>query len=138
MPSISNNKLGVMNASSLDDLVIVAKASMITKIDFKYLAGLYNMSLTDIKAKVIEIRSFQTVVLDETQTPVASSIEGEDIDFVIVDTRGIDIHETLRAEDSIYNPANRATNFFNNLWGVFAFNHAFQARAFKVKYEAGE
>lgn len=134
MPSKDNNKKGVMNVSSKNNLYLVIKQELLNKIDLDYLTGVYNLSKVDLLQHIIPVRSFKTAVKDANDNDIVSSINGEDIDFVIVDERGFDIHTALNETGSIYNPRNMRTNLFTHLWKVIAFRHDFQARAFVVDY----
>ena len=134
LPSKENNKAGVMQVSKKSDLHLIIKQSLLNKIDLDYLAGVYNLSKVDLLGNIIPVRSFKTWVKDSSDNDVVSSTNGTDIDFVIVDGRGFDIHTALSETGSIYNPRKLRTNIFTHLWKVIAFRHDFQARAFVVDY----
>lgn len=140
LPSIDNNKVGVMTASKASDILIIAKANLMNDLDYDYLAAVYNLSKAEIKASIMEVRSFMAVVntyTEEGGTEVITPGEsGDDIDFIIIDSRGLDLHDCLNSTESIRNPKGLYTNTFHNLWGSYSFNSAYQARAYKIKRTA--
>lgn len=127
LPATDNNALGVMNVSDKTDVLLVIKQSLLDHINLDYLAGVYNLSKTDLLDKIIPVRSF--VVKDDDGEDV-----GEDIDFVIMDANAFDIHTALEDGSSIYNPKGKYTNHFTNLWKIISFKYFYNARAFKVIY----
>ena len=137
LPSIDNNAKGVMQVTAPEDTLLVIKQSVLDKIDLTFLAGLFNLSKVDMMKKIIPIRSFQAVVNDYSGETVVSSVNGEDIDFVILDERGFDCHVALADGGFIYNPKGKYTNHFSNLWKIISYRQDFQARAFKIKFTAG-
>lgn len=136
LPSVSNNKAGVLTGTPFDKTLIVIKNELKQNINFDYLAGVFNLDKVAIASKFIEVRSFKTVVNDYSGNTVASSAQGDDIAFVILDERGFDNHVALEDNDSIYNPKSKTVNYFTDLWKAFGFNPTFQARAFKLKETA--
>lgn len=134
LPSIDNNKVGVMQVTKPEDTLLVIKQSVLDKIDLTYLSGLFNLSKVDMMKKIIPVRSFQAVVNNYDGEEVVSSLNGEDIDFIVIDERGFDCHVALADGGFIYNPKGKYTNHFSNLWKIISFRQDFQARAFKIKY----
>lgn len=133
LPSSSNNKLGVLNVTPKNKCVLVIKQELLNHINIDFLAGVFNLEKTELIKNIISVRSFQVI------NPADSgSIFGEDIDFVILDEDGFDIHNALEDSGMIYNPKGKYTNHFTNDWKIFAFKYYFNARAFKVKYQAAE
>ena len=139
LPSIDNNKLGVMQSTPSDRCLLIIKQELLNKINLDYLSGLFNLSKADLVKKIIPVRSFMAVVntVDEQGEPgtITPSEYGEDIDFVILDEKGFDCHVALQDGGMIYNPRKKYTNHFSNLWKVISYRYDHQARAFKIKYE---
>lgn len=139
LPSIDNNKLHVMNASRPEDILIIIKSSLMNDLDYDYLAATYNLSKAEIKAATLEVRSFRAAinVIQNNQIVTISTEErGDDLDFMIIDTRGLDLHDALRSFAPIYNPRGMYTNTFHNVWACMQFNSAMQARAYKIQRTA--
>lgn len=134
LPSPDHNKRGVMAVSKKSDLLVIAKQSLINHIDLDYLAGVYNLNKVDLLSSILEVRSFRVVINDVDSEPIASSLDGDDIEFVILDTRGFDNHQALQDSGMIYNPKGKYTNHFLNNWKILSFRTDCQAAAFKVKY----
>lgn len=125
LPEKGNNKLGVMQTSRPEDLLLIIKADLLDSINLDYLEGVYNLSKVDLLKNIIPVGSFQ--VEDEDGT-----LKGTDIDFVIIDTKGFDNHVALQDGGMIYNPKGKYTNHFYNLWKVISFKYFYNARAFKL------
>lgn len=132
LPSIDNNKLGVMNVTSPDHCLLIIKDSLAEDINFDYLSGVYNLSKVELGAKIIRVRSFKAVVNTLSGQSLTPNEKGDDIDFVILDDRGFDNHVALEDGGTIYNPRGKYTNYFSNLWKVISYRYDFQARAFKL------
>lgn len=138
LPSIDNNKLHVMNASRPEDILIIIKSTLMNDLDYDYLAATYNLSKAEIKASILEVRSFMAVINTIDGTTISSKEKGDDLDFMIIDTRGLDLHDCLKSIAPIYNPRGMYTNTFHNVWTAMQFNSSMQARAYKIKRTAGE
>ena len=141
LPCKDNNKLGVLNSTPKNRALLVIKQEVLNHINLDYLAGVFNLSKVDLIANIIPVRSFQVIKPgDETAQPaVDPSAVGEDLDFVVLDTDGFDLHPALQDSGMIYNPRGKYTNHFTNDWMIIAYKYYFNARAFKIKYpSAGE
>lgn len=125
LPEKGNNKLGVMQTSRPEDLLLIIKVDLLDSINLDYLEGVYNLSKVDLLKNIIPVGSFQ--VEDEDGT-----LKGTDIDFVVIDTKGFDNHVALQDGGMIYNPKGKYTNHFYNLWKVISFKYFYNARAFKL------
>lgn len=132
LPMTSNNKLGVEQNSSASDLLLVIKYGLLNSINLDYLTGVYNLSKVDLLKNIVEVDGFQ-VTKDVGGTP---TIVGEDLDFIIVDTKGFDMHTALQDGGLIYNPKGKYTNHFYNLWKIMSFKYFYNARAFKLTEKA--
>lgn len=134
LPCKDNNKLGVMNVTDKSDVVLVIKQEILNHINLDYLAGVFNLSKVQLVENIIPVRSFQVVKPgDETAQPaVDPSVIGEDIDFMLLDANGFDIHDALQDSGSIYNPKGKYTNQFTDSWKIIAYKYFFNARAFVV------
>lgn len=133
LPSIDNNKQGVLTSTPMEHTLLVAKQEVLDNIDFDYLAGVYNLSKVDLMAKIIPVRSFKCVINTSNGQTLTPSEKGDDIDFILVDDRGFDNHVAVEDNASIYNPKKRQTNYFADLWKIISYRTDFQARAFKIK-----
>lgn len=131
LPCADNNALRVLNVAKKEDIVLVIKQSLLNHINLDYLAGVYNLSKVDLISRIIPVRSFKTIAPDTTD---AAEV-GEDLDFIIVDSKGFDIHPALEDSGMIYNPKGKYTNHFTNSWKVISYKYFRNARAFKVQYE---
>lgn len=137
LPSKENNKLGVLNVTPKEDCVLIIKQELLNDIDLDYLTGVFNLSKVDLVKNIIPVRSFQVIKPgDETADPeVEPSAVGEDLAFVIVDSRGFDIHSALEDSGMIYNPKGKYTNHFTNDWKIISYKYFYNARAFKLVEE---
>lgn len=133
LPSIDNNKRGVLTSTSPNHTLVVMKQSLMKDIDFDFLEGVYNLSKVEIKSKFIPVRSFKCVINTTSGSTITPSEKGDDIDFIVVDDRGFDNHVALEDGASIYNPKQRQTNYYTDLWKIISYRTDFQARAFKLK-----
>lgn len=135
LPATDNNVAGVMQVSSLDDVLLIIKQSTLDKINLEFLAGVFNLSKTELLKHIIPVRSFQEYdnAADAQDTP---AVVGDDIEFVVMDARAFDIHTALNDGGVIYNPKGLYTNHFTNLWKLISFKKFYNAKAFKVTYPA--
>lgn len=125
LPSNTNNKLRVINVTPKDRALLVIKRNLLKSINLDYLAGVYNLDKVDLIRNIIEVESFQT-------KNASGEIVGEDIDFMVLDTRGFDNHVSLEDGGMIYNPKGKYTNHFYNLWKILSYKYFYNARAFKL------
>lgn len=138
LPSPDNNKLGVLTATKKSDVVMVIKQELLNHINLDYLAGVFNLSKVDLIANIIPVRSFKVVKPGDSTLvpPEEAAAVGEDLDFVILDRRGFDIHSCLQESGMIYNPKGKYTNHFTDDWKIISYKYYFNARAFKLRTEA--
>lgn len=129
LPMTTNNKLGVMQVSNPSDVVLIIKYGLLNSINLDYLTGVFNLSKVDLVKRIIEVDGFK--VADESGTLV-----GDDIDFMVLDTKAFDMHTALQDGGMIYNPKGKYTNHFYNLWKIMSFKYFYNARAFKLKTSA--
>ena len=132
LPSASNNKLSVLTVTPKSKCVLVIKQTLLNHINIDFLAGVFNLEKTELIKNIIPVRSFQVI----NPADPDGSIVGEDIDFVVLDEEGFDIHNALEDSGMIYNPKGKYTNHFTNDWKIFAFKTYANARAFKITYTA--
>ena len=125
LPSKDNNAYKTLNASNKSNIVLVIKQKLLNDINLDYLKGVFNLDKVDLIKKIIPVKTFQTT--NEQGTPV-----GDDIDFVIFDTKAFDNHIALQDGGMIYNPKGKYTNHYTNLWKVFGFKYFYNAKAFKL------
>ena len=136
LPCKDNNKLGVLNSTPKNRALLVIKQELLNHINLDYLAGVFNLEKVELIKNIIPVRSFKVIKPgDETASPaVETSAVGEDLDFVVLDTDGFDIHPALQDSGMIYNPRGKYTNHFTNDWMIIAYKYYYNARAFKVTY----
>jgi hypothetical protein len=94
----------------------------------------FNLSKVDLIKNIIVVDGFQTVLTTEGNLVT----NGEDLDFIIVDTKGMDNHVALQDGGLIYNPEGKYTNHYYNLWKIISFKQFYNARAFKLSVAEGE
>lgn len=132
LPAKDNNKLKVMNATRKDGIVLVIKQSVLDEVNLDYLTGVFNLEKVDMikPENIIPVRSFQ--VVKPGATDVQATVVGEDIDFMLLDEDGFDIHSALEESGSIYNPKGKYTNHFTDDWKIISYKYFYNARAFKI------
>ena len=132
LPAKDNNALKVMNATRKDGVVLVIKQSVLDDVNLDFLTGVFNLEKVDMikPENIITVRSFQVVKpgVDDAHATVV----GEDIDFVLLDEDGFDIHSALQESGSIYNPKGKYTNHFTDNWKIISYKYFYNARAFKI------
>lgn len=128
IPMTANNKLGVLNATNPENVLLVIKYGLLNSINLDYLSGVFNLSKVDLVKNIIQVDGFQVAKPGETDP----ELEGEDIDFILIDSRGFDNHVALQDGGMIYNPKGKYTNHFMNLWKIVSFKTFYNARAFKL------
>ena len=136
LPCADNNKLGVMNSTPTSRALLVIKQDTLNHINLDYLAGVFNLQKVDLIKNIIPVRDFRVIKPGDTsvEPEVDPSAVGDDLEFVVLDTAGFDIHPALQDSGMIYNPRGKYTNHFTNDWMIIAYKYYFNARAFKVKY----
>ena len=132
LPCVDNNALKVLNVARREDVLLIVKQSLLNHINLDFLSGVFNLSKVDLIKQIIPVRSFKTIAPDDEHAEEV----GEDLDFIILDTKGFDIHPALEDSGMIYNPKGKYTNHFTNSWKIISYKYFHNARAFKVKYEA--
>ena len=133
IPCKDNNKLGVLNVSAKKDIVLLIKQSLLNHINLDYLAGVFNLSKVDLISNIIPVRNFRIVQDNDTSSTTADpSIAGTDLDFIILDSKGFDIHPALEDSGVIYNPKGKYTNHYTNSWKIISYKYFYNARAYKV------
>ena len=132
LPMTANNALHVLQNSNPGDIMLIIKYGLVDSINLDYLAGVYNLSKVDLIKNIVKVDGFQ-ITKDVNGTP---TLVGDDIDFMIIDTRGFDMHTALQDGGLIYNPKGKYTNHFYNLWKVMSFKYFYNARAFKLTQKA--
>ena len=134
LPNNKFNKMGVMTATNPQDVLLMVRRDIYNSINLDYLAGVFNLQKVDLVKNIMQVESFQTMTHDETQDK--DVVVGEDLAFIVVDTRAFDNHVCLEDGGMIYNPKGKYTNHFTNLWRILSFKYFYNARAFTVTFEA--
>lgn len=128
LPKTTNNKLGVMNTTSKDNVLLIIKRTLLNSINLDYLAGVFNLDKVELVSNIIPVDDFR-ITEDNNGTP---TVVGDDLDFIVLDTNGFDNHVALQDGGLIYNPKGKYTNHFYNLWKIISFKQFYNARAFKL------
>ena len=128
-PMTSNNKAGVLQVSSPNNLIVIMKYGLKNKINMKYLTGLFNLNKVGDMPTIITCDGFQVAQDDGHE---GLELVGEDIDFIVMDTGAFDMHTALRDGGMIYNPKGLYTNHFYNLWKIMSIKLFYNMRAFKL------
>lgn len=126
LPSSVNNKAHVETITPKERVLLVIKRSVLNSINLDYLAGVFNLDKVDLIKNIIQVESFQ---VKNTE----GQVTGDDIDFMILDTKGFDNHVALEDGGMIYNPKGKYTNHFYNLWKIISFKYFYNCRGFKIK-----
>lgn len=132
LPMTANNKLNVEQVSKPSDVMLIIKYGLYDSINLDYLTGVYNLQKVDLISNIVKVDGFQVAKPGE----LTSTLVGEDIDFMIIDTKGFDMHTALQDGGMIYNPKGKYTNHFYNLWKIMSFKYFYNARAFKLSQKA--
>lgn len=124
-PNKKNNAYKTVNVASFDNTLLIIKQTLLNTINLDYLAGVYNLSKVELLKKIITVESFKITNAEGTEV-------GEDLDFIILDTKGFDNHTALQDGGMIYNPKGKYTNHYTNLWKIISYKYFYNARAFKL------
>ena len=111
-PSTSYNVNSDMAVS--DGISIIMKASDKNKIDMDILAGVYNMNMMEIGAKIRLVDDFATVTVGEGQSAV-----DKEVACIIVDDRFFSYYPRTPMAGAVYNPEDMYTNMFLNVQGTY-------------------
>lgn len=128
-PMTTNNKAGVMQVASPGSLIVIMKYGLKNSINMDYLTGLFNLDKVGEIPTIITCDGFKVANSD-------GELVGEDIDFIIMDSKAFDMHTALRDGGMIYNPKGLYTNHFYNLWKIMSIKLFYNMRAFKLVDEA--
>lgn len=131
LPKTTNNALGALTASNPSDIVLVIKRSLLNSINLDYLTGVFNLEKVDLVKRIMIVDSFQVEYVDENEE---TQVAGEDLGYMLLDTRGFDNHVALQDGGLIYNPKGKYTNHFLNLWKIISFKYFYNAVAYKVTW----
>ena len=121
--------MGLMQASNVDDILLVIRRDLYNRINLDYLTGVFNLSKVDLIKKIMVVEDFRVKGADGT-------VNGEDLGFIILDTKCFDNHIALEDGGTIHNPKGKYTNHFMNLWEVISFKYFYNAVAYKVSLPA--
>lgn len=98
-----------------NDISIIMKAEDKNKIDMDILAGVYNMDMMKLGAKIRLVDDFATVtVTQEGQDPVTKEVA-----CIIVDDRFFSYYPRTPMAGAVYNPEDMYTNMFLNIQGTY-------------------
>ena len=115
-PSKNYNKAGDMVVSS--DVSIIMKAEDKNKIDMDILAGVYNMNMMELPAKIRLVDDFATVSVTEGEGAEATTTDKE-VACIIVDDRFFSYFPRTPMAGAVYNPEDLYTNMFLNVQGTY-------------------
>ena len=98
-----------------NDISIIMKAEDKNKIDMDILAGVYNMDMMKLGAKIRLVDDFATVtVTQEGQDPVTKEVA-----CIVVDDRFFSYYPRTPMAGAVYNPEDMYTNMFLNIQGTY-------------------
>lgn len=129
LPSKAHNALGIMNASNPENIMLIIKRELLNKVNLDYLTGVFNLNKVELIKNIMTVETFQVAKTENNEEVLV----GEDIGFVILDTKCFDNHVALQDGGLIYNPKGKYTNHFLNLWKIISFKYFYNAYAFKVQ-----
>lgn len=129
LPSTKYNASGNMTASDDANLLLIIKKDLLNAINLDYLTGVFNLNKVDMIKNIMTVEDFR--IKDST-----GQVVGDDIGFMVIDTRAFDNHVALQDGGMIYNPKGKYTNHFLNLWKIIAFKFFYNAVAYKVTWDA--
>ena len=101
-----------------DGISIIMKASDKNKIDMDILAGVYNMDMMKLGAKIRLVDDFATVSVT-TGTGADAVTTNKDVACIIVDDRFFSYYPRTPMAGSVYNPEDLYTNMFLNVQGTY-------------------
>lgn len=128
LPKTTKNALKVMTASSRENLLLIVRRDILNSINLDFLAGVFNLSKVDLLKNILTVDSFVTKDSEGTTY-------GEELGYMIIDTRAFDNHVALQDGGLIYNPQGKYTNHFLNLWKIISFKRFYNAVAWKIVEE---
>lgn len=107
------NKMGVKNATSLNNQLVVLHEDVKLDMDFGTFADIYNIDKISIGEKVITVDNFNEgeVTVDGTTY---------DLLAIIVDKRAFRIADTLRQMETFRNPDTLTTTYFLHIWQLMS------------------
>ncbi len=122
IPSDKFNKAEVETSTKENKVVLIIKRALLNKINLEFLTGVYNLDKVNFlpKSNIIVVEEF-----GDHDTP-------SDIDFILLDENGFDIHTALNDTEFIYNPRGKYFNYFSNLWAIISFKLFANAQAYKM------
>ncbi len=101
-----------------DGISIIMKAADKNKIDMDILAGVYNMDMMKLGAKIRLVDDFATVSVTEGEGESATTTT-KDVACIIVDDRFFSYYPRTPMAGSVYNPEDLYTNMFLNVQGTY-------------------
>lgn len=116
-PSKAYNKAQDMVVSK--DISIIMKAEDKNKIDMDILAGVYNMDMMNLDAKIRLVDDFATVSVT-TGTGENAETVTKDVACIIVDDRFFSYFPRTPMAGALYNPEDMYTNMFLNIQGTYS------------------
>lgn len=116
-PSKSYNKAQDMVVSK--NISIIMKAEDKNKIDMDILAGVYNMDMMNLDAKIRLVDDFATVSVTEGEGESATTVT-KDVACIIVDDRFFSYFPRTPMAGALYNPEDMYTNMFLNVQGTYS------------------
>ena len=116
-PSKLYNKAQDMVVSK--NISIIMKAEDKNKIDMDILAGVYNMDMMNLDAKIRLVDDFATVSVTTGTGELATTVN-KDVACIIVDDRFFSYFPRTPMAGALYNPEDMYTNMFLNVQGTYS------------------
>lgn len=117
----SFNGQGVETFTEKEDQILLLHKDAKVNVDIEYLAGIFNLSKTEMEARVVTVDDFGT--LGDTYA-------------ILIDRNAPKIHRTLETMETIRNPKGRYTNYFLNSDGIYSISQFANMIVFKKKTDA--
>ncbi len=115
------NGQGVDTYTEKSDQILLLHKDAKVNIDIEYLAGIFNLSKTEMEARVVTVDDFGQL---------------SDTYAILVDVNSPKIHKTLETMETIRNPKGRYTNYFLNSDGIYSISQFANMVVFKKKTDA--
>lgn len=101
------NKLEMLTNTPLDNQILILHKDYKLNIDIDTLAGVFNLDKVDLKTRILTVDNFNA---DENK-----------IVAVLLDNRGVRLHDSLFTLETLRNPEALATNYYLNVWQLISY-----------------
>lgn len=105
-----------------EDIVILAKVSVLNSIKVKYLAGVFNLTEVEFRDRLVLVDDFgwdEYEVDEDGVTGVFKEHHDSNIAMVVCDSGMFQIYDTMEVSTEFFNAGNLATNYFLHVWQTY-------------------